>query len=227
MGQHGGAARSIPGPASLVRPSDDCPGVRNRTHVPQLVGLITERIVWIRPSSTSSVQMLSTLLSRSRKIAPGWPFTSCGSTTPPIRANAETIAASIRATFSAPAIALPHCGALPPLSPTSATSAASSSRRPSTSPSRRHRRSAPPAHPAPCGPPRTGAVLRPCGAAPGRELTACRLRPAYRRRDLGEAEPEDLPQHEDRPLEWAQPLEQQQGRHRQGVGQPAARSGSS
>jgi hypothetical protein len=41
--------------------------------------LITVRIVVIRPSSTSSDQVLSTLLSRSWKIAPGWPFTSCGS----------------------------------------------------------------------------------------------------------------------------------------------------
>jgi transketolase len=54
---------------------------------------------------------------------------------------------------------------------------------------------------------------------PHRELAARRLRPPHRRRDLGEAEPEHLPQHEHRPLERAEPLEQQQGRHRHRVGQ--------
>ena len=67
---------------------------------------------------------------------------------------------------------------------------------------------------------------------PHRELAARRLRPAHRRRDLGEAEPEHLPQHEDRPLERAEPLEQQQGRHRHRVGQlrrplPGPRTGRS
>ena len=54
---------------------------------------------------------------------------------------------------------------------------------------------------------------------PHRELAARRLRPPDRRRDLAEAEPEHLPQHEHRPLERAEPLEQQQGRHRHRVGQ--------
>src|SRR6266540_1595140 len=75
---------------------------------PSLSGLITERIVWIRPSSTSSVQVLSTLLSRSRKIAPGWPFTSCGSNSTPIRTNQGKVEASTRATFSAPMMPLAH-----------------------------------------------------------------------------------------------------------------------
>ena len=38
---------------------------------PSLSGLLTERIVWICPSSTSSVKVKSTLPSRSWKIAPG------------------------------------------------------------------------------------------------------------------------------------------------------------
>jgi hypothetical protein len=43
---------------------------------------------------------------------------------------------------------------------------------------------------------------------PHRELAARRLRPSNRRRGLWEAEPEHLPQHEDRTLERAEPLEQ-------------------
>ena len=54
---------------------------------------------------------------------------------------------------------------------------------------------------------------------PDRELAARRLRPPDGSRDLGKAEPEHLPQHEDRPFERGQPLEQQQGRHRHRVRQ--------
>jgi hypothetical protein len=43
-------------------------------------GLATERIVWIRPPSTSNVNVPTTLPSRSRTIAPGWPFNAHGST---------------------------------------------------------------------------------------------------------------------------------------------------
>ncbi len=43
--------------------------------MPELVGLTTDPIVWICPSRMFSVQVLRTLPSRSRKIAPGWPFT--------------------------------------------------------------------------------------------------------------------------------------------------------
>jgi hypothetical protein len=54
---------------------------RDRADVPGLLGLITARIVWIRPSTMSSVRVLMTLPSRSRRISPGWPLTSCRSTT--------------------------------------------------------------------------------------------------------------------------------------------------
>src|SRR6266542_4162597 len=54
---------------------------------PSLSGLTTERIVWIRPPSTSSVTVPATLPSRSRRIAPGWPFTSRGSTLASIPAS--------------------------------------------------------------------------------------------------------------------------------------------
>ena len=49
-------------------------------------GLITERMVWICASSTSRTRAWSTLPSRSRKIAPGWPLTSCGSNVTSTRA---------------------------------------------------------------------------------------------------------------------------------------------
>jgi hypothetical protein len=55
------------------------------------------------------------------------------------------------------------------------------------------------------GPARVHVVAR-----PHRELATRRLRAPHRRRDLREAEPEDLPQHENRALERAEPLEQQQ-----------------
>jgi myosin-crossreactive antigen len=48
-------------------------------------------------------------------------------------------------------------------------------------------------------------------ARPHRELAARRLRPPHHRRDLRETEPEHLLQHEDRPLERAEPLEQAEG----------------
>ena len=60
---------------------------------------------------------MSTLPSRSRKIAPGWPFTSCGSSVTSIRTSQGKIEASTRATLSAPMTALANCGALPPPSP--------------------------------------------------------------------------------------------------------------
>src|SRR6266516_7596934 len=76
---------------------------------PSLSGLITERIVWIRPSSTSRAKVMSTLSSRSRRIAPGWPFTSCGSRVTSIRTSKGKFEASTRATLSAPTIALANC----------------------------------------------------------------------------------------------------------------------
>jgi hypothetical protein len=91
--------RSIRWSASLVHLAGDRPSIRHRRHVPELVGLLTERIVWICPPSTSSVKVPSTLLSRSRKIAPGWPFTSRGSNVTSIRTSQGKIEASTRATF--------------------------------------------------------------------------------------------------------------------------------
>ncbi len=83
-----------------------------------LSGLITARIIWTCPSSTSSVMVLITLLSRSWKIAPGWPFTSCGCNATPIRNSRGKFEASTRATFSAPMTPRANAGALPPPSPT-------------------------------------------------------------------------------------------------------------
>ncbi len=71
-------------------------------------------------------------------------------------------------------------------------------------------------------PPRVHVVPRPHG-----ELPARRLGPPDRRRDLREAEPEHFPQYEDRSLERGQPLEQQQGRCRHRVGQFRRALGSS
>ncbi len=51
------------------------------------------------------------------------------------------------------------------------------------------------------------------------ELAARRLRPPDGNCDLGKAESEHLPEHEDRPLQRGQPLKQQQGRHRHRIRQ--------
>ena len=56
-------------------------------------------------------------------------------------------------------------------------------------------------------------------ASSDRELAACGLRTPDRRRDLREVEPEHVPEHEHRAFERAQPLEQQQRRHRHRVGE--------
>ena len=55
-------------------------------------------------------------------------------------------------------------------------------------------------------------------ARPERELAAVRLVLADDLGDLVEAVPEDVVEQEDRPLDRAQPLEQEQERHRQRVG---------
>jgi hypothetical protein len=58
--------------------------------------------------------------------------------------------------------------------------------------------------------PKLGPARVHVAACPHRELATRRLRAPHRRRDLREAEPEHLPQHENRALERAEPLEQQQ-----------------
>ena len=45
---------SIRRPASLARLTDDRPGVSHRTHMPELVGVDSERIVWSRPLAGST-----------------------------------------------------------------------------------------------------------------------------------------------------------------------------
>lgn len=64
-----------------------------------------------------------------------------------------------------------------------------------------------------------GPALGHVAPRPHHQLTARRLRAPHRRRDLGKAEVEHLPQHEHRPLQRTEPLQQQQGRHRHRVRQ--------
>jgi hypothetical protein len=64
-----------------------------------------------------------------------------------------------------------------------------------------------------------GAPVAHMAPAADRELAAGRLGPADGRGDLGKAEPEYIPEHEYRPLEGAEPLQQQQRRHGQRVSQ--------
>ena len=115
---------------------------------------------------------------------------------------------------------LAHCGALPPPSPTIWTSAASSSRSPSTSPSR----SASKNRAASSSRSRRSASNRGRPASMWRRARTASWRHAASDRPTADAisrkaEPEHLAQHEDRPLERAEPLEQQQRRHRHRVGQ--------
>ncbi len=185
-----------------------------------LSGLITERIAWICPSSTSSTKVKSTLLSRARKIAPGWPFTSCGSTVTSIRTSQGKTEASTRATLSAPTMAP---GQLRGLAAAVADQLdVSGEQLPQALDVAFPERAEEPRRqflPLPAVRLEPGAPCVHVAPRPHRELAARRLRPSHGRRDLRKAEPEHLSQHEDRALERAEPLQQQQGRHRHRVGQ--------
>jgi hypothetical protein len=160
-------AASVSEPASLLHLACNCPRVRHGTHVPELIGIDHRAGRLDPPAEHVERQCLTTLPSRSRRIAPGWPFTSRGSSLASIRASTGKFEASTRATLSAPITLLANAGALPPPSPTiwSRQQATPSARR------RRHRgprrKSAPPALRVPGGPPRTAGAQRPCGVAPG------------------------------------------------------------
>ena len=209
--------------ADLVRLGQHGPGVGHRTDVAELVRVehgadrLDPAVEDVERSRCSATRP-----SRSRKIAPGWPLTLVRLDRR--RRSRRTTAGSCASTRShvvgAEIAPLPHCGALPPPSPTICTSAASSSRSPSTSPSRsasknraasssRSRRSA-------SNRGRPASMCRRARTASWRQAASERPTAAAISR---EAEGEHLAQHEHRPLERAQPLEQQQGRHRHRVGQ--------
>lgn len=122
-------------------------------------GLLTVRIAWICPSRMSSAKVLRTFPSRSRRIAPGSPFTWCGSTTPPIRTNGRTSAASTRGhVLGAEDDGLPLRGL--PVDVSFAEGVGESRGR--------RRRIARRVPRAPFGRPRTEGARRPYGAAPAR-----------------------------------------------------------
>jgi hypothetical protein len=100
----------------LVRLAGDRPGVDHWTQVPELVrvGHCADRLD--PPVEDVERPGAENLAVRSRRIASGWPFISCGSTVTSIRTSEGKIAARTRP--ASPAMALANCGALPPLSPT-------------------------------------------------------------------------------------------------------------
>jgi hypothetical protein len=118
------------------------------------------------------------------------------------------IATRTRATLSAPTTPLTHCGAFAPavadhlhvgseqLAQPVDVALAEGVEEPVG-----QRRALPPVGLEP------GPALVHMAASPHGELPDGRLRPPHRRRDLGEAEAEDLPQHEHRPLQGAEPLQ--------------------
>ena len=99
------------GPASLLHLAGNAQASATGPRCLSLSGLATERIVWIRPPSTSNATVPATLPSRSRTIAPGWPFNAHGSTLASILTSNGKTETRTRATLSAPNTLLASAGA--------------------------------------------------------------------------------------------------------------------